>query len=116
MRWQIAHVVEDAKAAATSIQKSVAKAFHSEPQRDFSMGVRAGPTPAPIPAHVRELRSGESLFYPLLCESTTPFLVLCLMAKIDGVSCCRAWLGSHCGSWGVGGNAVWALPKLLQGA
>ena len=55
---QVSNALGEARNAASSFQKSVAKAFRSEPQQEFSMGLSAGPRPAPIPGYVRLMQSG----------------------------------------------------------
>lgn len=60
--FQVSHVIEEARSAADSLQKSVAKAFHGGPKQEFSMGMSAGPRPAPIPGYVRLMQSGALHF------------------------------------------------------
>lgn len=117
---QVSHVLEEARSAAGSLQKSVAKAFHSGPQQEFSMGMSAGPRPAPIPGYVRLMQSG-TLRLPLQyseelqlhrcsdeCISGLQWWrAVRLTVPDDGVTGCRTWVGSACycgdrpdlGSW-----------------
>ncbi|KAK9908012.1 hypothetical protein WJX75_001523 [Coccomyxa subellipsoidea] len=55
---KVSNALGEARNAASSFQKSVAKAFRSQPQQEFSMGLSAGPRPAPIPGYVRLMQSG----------------------------------------------------------
>ena len=58
-RLQVGHLVEEARAKATSIQQSVSKALTGQSEEGFTMGMRsATPSYAPAPAWVQFLKSG----------------------------------------------------------
>lgn len=60
---QVSSMVEDARHAASSLQKTVSRAWQAhggQPEQEFSMGMRAGPRPTAAPRRVQLLQSGAS--------------------------------------------------------
>ena len=62
-RIQVSSMVEDARHAASSLRQTVSKAWQhgGHPEKEFSMGMRAGPRPVATPRQVQLLQSGTPL-------------------------------------------------------